>query len=209
MVAECLVTDATGPLVPAKGARFRLAVQAPDRLRVDVAANGAVLTACRNGTELWAVPAETMGALAASAGLDGGRKSEANPVSPPLVPLALDTKMLAFLPLVFDVKDLGIEEGSSLRMLQFALLPDVRNAIKAPDFTARAWIAPDYRPVRVAIESTGYAIDLQVEKINFADRLPEAAWQPDEGSQPLELPAAALNALFEKMLESGSASTRE
>lgn len=201
MVAECLVTDATGPLAPAKGARFRIAVQAPDHLRVDVAANGTILTACRNGNEVWALPAEPMGALAKAAGLELGKQNAMNGTSPPLVPLALDAKMLAFLPLVFDVKDLGFQDEPRLRMLKFGLLPDVRNAIKAPDFTARTWIASDYRPARVAIESAGYAIDLQVDKINFADRLPGAAWQPADGETPLKLPASALNDLFQKMLE--------
>ena len=200
MVAECLVTDASGPLAPAEGVRFRLAVQAPDHLRIDVAANGTILTACRNGNEVWALPAETMGALAKAAGLEAGKQGPADESTPPLVPIALDAKMLAFLPLVFDVKDLGYENDPPLRVLEFALLPDARNAIKAPEFTARAWIASDYRPARIAIQSAGYAIGLQVEKINFADRLPDAAWQPPEGSEPSKLPATALNDLFQKML---------
>lgn len=201
MVAECLVTEATGPLAPAKGARFRLAVQAPDHIRVDVAVNGTVLTACRNGAEVWALPAEPMGALAKAAGLDMKKQGATDGALPPLVPLALDAKMLAFLPLVFDVRDLGYENEPPLRVLKFGLLPDVRNAIKAPEFTVRAWIAADYRPALIAIESAGYAIDVHVDKINFADRLPDTAWLPPEGSAPLKLPAVALNDLFQKMLD--------
>lgn len=201
LVAECLVTDATGPLAPAKGVRFRLAVQAPDHLRVDVAANGNILTACRNGSEVWALPAEPMGTLAKAAGVEAGKRGTTDGPSPPLVPLALDAKMLAFLPLVFDVKDLGYEKEPPLRVLKFGLLPDVRNSIGAPEFTARTWIAQDYRPARIAIESAGYAIDLQVDKINFAERLPDSAWLPPEGSDPLKLPAGALNDLFQKMLD--------
>ncbi len=196
LVAECQVADATGALSPARGTRFRLALQAPDRMRVDVVRPNEKLTACRNGNELWAVPADPMRALAQAAGLPASATPDST--SPPLVPLALNPQMLAFLPIIFDVKDLGTENGQ--RILQFALLPEIRQSIQAEAFTGRAWVGDDYRPARIVIEGPGYSLDIRIDKLDFADRLAATAWQPDDGQDVLRLPASALNGLFENML---------
>lgn len=195
LVAECQVADATGALSPARGTRFRLALQAPDRLRVDVVRANEKLTACRNGNELWAVPADPMRGLAQAAGLP---TTSDNSAAPPLVPLTLDPQMLAFLPVVFDVKDLGTENDQ--RILQFGLLPQVQQSLQAEAFTGRAWIGDDYRPARIIIDGPGYSLDIRIDKLDFADRLDAAAWQPDNGQDVLRLPASALNGLFENML---------
>jgi len=198
-VAECTVTGATGRLVPALGIRLRIAMQSPDRLRLDVVTNGNLLTACRNGKELWATPAGPMRSLAEAAGIDT-TKTVPDTVSVPLVPISLNAQMLAFLPIVFDVKDLGPEADPPQRVLEFGLLPEVRDAIKAPPFSAKAWIGPDGRPARVAVGGEDYSLDLKVDKLDFAGELAPTAWEPPEGTEALRLPASALNDLFEKML---------
>lgn len=201
MVAELAVTGASGKLAAAQGARLRLALQSPDRLRADLAHSGALLTACRDGRELWAAPPALMSKLAEAAGLDtDNTKPDAQ--SLPLVPLALDAQMLAFLPVVFDVKDLGTEEiaGVPHRVLQFGILPELRKAMQGSEFDARAWIADDFKPRRVVVTGPDYSLDLAVDKLTFAEKLPPAAWQPAEGQDVLRLPASSLNALFEKML---------
>jgi hypothetical protein len=206
MVAECRVKEGTGPLAAAAGTRFRLALQSPDRVRLDVVRDGsaAPLTACRDGKELWAVPAEPMTALAQAAGLDTA-KSTPDATSPPLIPLALNAQMLSFLPLVFDVKDLGMEENPTPhRVLEFGLLPQLRDAIKAENFTGRAWIGNDDRPSRVVIITEQGEIDLEIEKLDFAGELSPSAWQPTPDQEALRLPASALNELFDKMLGSAT-----
>lgn len=200
IVAECTVTDATGRLAAAKGARFRIALQSPDRLRVDVSAQGAVLTACRDGNTVWALPAEPMSALASAAGIDLSTATEAGRPAPPLVPLALNAQMLAFLPVVFDVKDRGFEENPRRRVLEFGLLPEVRDAIGAEDFSAGAWIGDDFRPSRLTIRGGDYTLDIKVDKLDYAGSLPPTAWQPPADAQPLRLPAAAIYEVFEEML---------
>lgn len=201
MVAECRINSGTGPLAAAAGTRLRIAVQAPDRFRVDVVRDGlpSPLTACRDGKGLWAVPAGPMTALARAAGLDTDQRAP-DTVSPPLVPLAFDAQMLAFLPVVFDVRDLGVEENPRRRILEFGLLPQLREAIKAEEFTGRAWIAEDDRPARLVLTTARGEVDLQIEKLAFADQLAATAWQPAEGQEALRLPASALNELFEKMV---------
>jgi hypothetical protein len=201
MVAECTVTDASGKLAAAQGAKLRLALQAPDRLRADVAYGGQVLTACRAGREMWAAPAGPMRALAAAAGIDT-KDTEPDKTSPPLIPLALDPQMLVFLPVVFDVKDLGRENigETSHRVLQIGLLPELQKAAKAEDFTARAWIGPDYRPRRISVAGADYSLEVELDKLTFAGRLPDTAWEPAEGTEVLKLPASAVSEIFEKML---------
>ena len=196
LVAECQVAEATGPLAPARGTRFRLALQAPDRMRVDVIRTNEKLTACRNGTELWAVPAESMRTLAQAAGLPTSPATDS--AATPLVPLALNPQMLAFLPAVFDVKDLGMENGQ--RILQFGLLPEIQQSIQAEAFTGRAWIGDDYRPARIVIDGPGFSLDIRIDKLGYAEQLAATAWQPDAGQDALRLPASALNGLFENML---------
>jgi hypothetical protein len=201
MVAECSVGEATGRLAAARGMKLRLAVQAPDHLRVDLAYNGMVLTACRAGQELWAAPAAAMRSLAEAAGIDV-EKNAPDSTSPPLIPLALDPQMLVFLPVVFDVQDLGMEDiaGSPHRGLRFGLMPELKKSIKAQDFDARAWINGQYQPRRVTVEGADYSLEVNVDKINFAPQLPATAWEPSENQEVLRLPASALNELFEKML---------
>lgn len=206
MVAECLVNGGSGPLAAAAGTRLRLAVQAPDRFRIDLVREGSttLFTACRNGKELWAVPAEPMTVLAQAAGFDTTDQAP-DTTSPPLIPLALDPQMLSFLPLVFEVKDLGTEENPQRRVLQFGLLPQLREAIKAEEFTGRAWIGEDRRPTRLVVTTPQGELDLKIEKLDFAGELAASAWQPSEGQEALRLPASSLNGLFEKMLGAGAA----
>jgi hypothetical protein len=201
MVVECTVGEATGRLAAANGMKMRLAVQAPDHLRVDLAYNGTVLTACRAGKELWATPAAPMRSLAQAAGIDVG-KSAPDSTSPPLIPLALDPQMLVFLPVVFDVKDLGMEDinGTAHRGMQFGLMPELKKSIKAEDFDARAWINTEFQPRRVTVEGADYSLQVEVDKISFAPQFPPTVWQPAENQDVLRLPASALNELFEKML---------
>lgn len=206
MVAECLVNGGSGPLAAAAGTRLRLAVQAPDRFRIDLVREGSttLFTACRNGKELWAVPAEPMTVLAQAAGFDTTDQAP-DTTSPSLIPLALDPQMLSFLPLVFEVKDLGTEENPQRRVLQFGLLPQLREAIKAEEFTGRAWIGEDRRPTRLVVTTPQGELDLKIEKLDFAGELAASAWQPSEGQEALRLPASSLNGLFEKMLGAGAA----
>jgi hypothetical protein len=140
-----------------------------------------------------------MSVLAQAAGI-GAKQSAPDTASPPLLPIALDPQMLSFLPLVFDVKDLGKEQNPQRRVLEFGLLPQLREAIKAEDFTGRAWIGDNDKPTRLVLTTSQGEIDLEIEKLDFTDQLAATAWQPAQGQEALRLPASALNEVFEKML---------
>lgn len=199
LVAECLVSAGTGSLASAQGIRFRIAIQAPDRIRVDVVRDDTRLTACRDKRELWAAPEAPMRALAEAAGIDLSKTSpDTAPV--PLLPIALDARMLAFLPVIFDVKEVDGEQSPPMRVLEFALLRELRETIKVDEFTGRAWIGGDHKPSRLLFSTPQGSLDIAVEKLEFVEKLPSGAWQPDEGMTPLRLPASALSPLFEKML---------
>ena len=200
-VAECVVESASGKLAAAEGMRLRLALQSPDHLRADLAYNGQLLTACRAGKELWALPEAPLRALAVAAGIDV-EETQPDQSSPPLIPVALSPQLLVFLPAVFDVKDLGTEDiaGTQHRVIEFGLIPELRKAIKAEPFTARVWLDAENHPRRVVVSGDDYTIQVGVDKLTFAQQLPTEAWQPSAEQKPLRLPASALNELFEKML---------
>ncbi|MFM7374385.1 MAG: hypothetical protein ACKO39_04455, partial [Chthoniobacterales bacterium] len=84
--------------------------------------------------------------------------------------------------------------------LEFGLLEELRKAIKAEPFEARAWIGNDNRPRRVTVSGKDYSIQVDVERLDFAGQFPDKVWQPAEDQQVLRLPASSLNELFEKML---------
>ena len=201
MVAECSVEEAAGRLAAAQGMKLRLALEGPDHLRADLAYNGTLLSVCRDDQQLWAAPAEAMRALAEAAGLDVENDGP-DQTPTPLLPATLDPQMLVFLPMVFQVKDMGMEniEGSPHRLLQLQLLPELAKTMRMEDLEAQVWIGPDYQPRRVLIRSRDYSLKLGIEKINFTDRLSPSAWQPSQGKKVLLLPASALNTLLQKML---------
>jgi hypothetical protein len=93
-----------------------------------------------------------------------------------------------------------MEKDPQRRVLQFALLPQLREAMQAEEFSGRAWIGADDRPVRLVLTTPRGEVDLEIEKLDFASQLAATAWQPSEGQEALRLPASALNELFEKML---------
>lgn len=200
-VIEGTVSGATGVTSAAQGMQIRLAVQHPDSLRADVASNGQILTACRTGRELWATPEEPAKALAQAAGIALDNTAP-DAESTPLVPLALDAKILALLPAAFDVKDEGNEdiEGAPHRVLRFSLLPNLRKASTIPAFEARVWIHDNHQPRRLAIKGADYSIQIEIARLSFAPRFPDKAWQPEENQSVLRLPASVLNNLLGKML---------
>jgi len=204
MVAECRVTGGSGPLQAAQGTRFRLALQSPDRLRIDVVRDGQVLTACRDGDQAWAAPAEAMRALFGATGFDPSAAPAAP--APPLVPFALNPQMLAFLPAVFDVQDQGMEEDR--RVLDFGLLPQLRQTAPGAGFTGRAWIGGDYRPARLQLTLEGQSLDLAIEQLEFPRELAASAWQPPADREVLRFPASALNEVFDKMIAAPAAARR-
>ena len=99
-----------------------------------------------------------------------------------------------------DEKQDGAESPKKKGGMKFALMPELKKSIKAEDFDARAWINSEYQPRRVTVQGADYSLEVEVEKMNFAAKLPATAWEPAENQKTLRLPASALNELFEKML---------
>lgn len=200
MVAECTATGGTGALAAANGTHFRIALQSAERVRIDVVRDGTKLTACRHGGEFWAAPAAAFRPLLEAAGIELG-SSDGEQTPAPLVPVALHPQMLAFLPMVFDVKDLGLEETpSKQRVLEFGLLPAITEAVQARPFTGRAWIGGDYRPSRLLIAVDDGTLEIVVDRLDYAESLPDTAWEPPADEDVLRLPSGAFNDVFEAMI---------
>lgn len=201
MVAEGQVIDGSGPLAAAKDTRFRVAWQSPDRVRVDVVRGGTKITACREGDEIWAAPAETVRPLLQAAGLattnPPATETSAIPPSPGIYP-GIDPQMLAFLPALFDVQDQGTDQN--LRVLDFTVLPQLQQMIPIPNFRGRAWIGSNDRPQRLSLAAAGETIDIRIDQLEFPQKLSAGAWQPAANEDALRLPAANFDALLGALL---------
>lgn len=199
MVAEGVVSDGSGPLAAAKDTRFRVAWQSPDRVRLDVVRGGTKITACRDGAEIWAAPAETVRPLLLAAGLDPSAPNTPAGVSAPtLLPTGLDPQMLAFLPALFDVQDQGTDQN--LRVLDFGMLPQLQQMIPMPDFRGRAWIGQDYRPQRLSFAAAGETVQIDISSLEFPQKLSPSAWQPSANEEALRMPASTFDALLPALL---------
>ena len=93
-----------------------------------------------------------------------------------------------------------IRQTRTRRLYNRGNMKQLREAIKAEDFTGRAWIGDGDKPTRLVLTTSQGEIDLEIEKLDFTDQLAATAWQPTEGQKALRLPASALNEVFEKML---------
>ena len=199
MVAEGQVIDGSGRLVAAKDTRFRLAWQSPDRVRIDVVRGGTKITACREGDEIWAAPAETVRPLLQAAGLDPSTtNSSASETTTMPLPAGLDPQMLAFLPALFDVQDQGTDQN--LRVLDFSVLPQLQQMIPIPNFRGRAWIGSDNRPQRLSFAAAGETIDIRIDQLEFPQKLSPGAWQPAADEEALRIPVANFDALLGALL---------
>ena len=199
MVAEGVVSDGSGPLAVAKDTRFRVAWQSPDRLRLDVVRGGTRITACRDGAEIWAAPAETVRLLLQAGGFDPSATDTPAGVSAPrLLPTSLDPQMLTLLPALFDVQDRGTDQN--LRVLDFGMLPQLRQMIPAPDFRGRAWIGRDYRPQRLSFAAAGETVQIDIGSLEFPHKVSEGAWQPSANEETLRFPASKFDMLLPALL---------
>lgn len=201
MVAEGTVTDGSGPLAAAKDTRFRVAWQSPDRIRLDVVRGGTKITACRDGAEIWAAPAETVRPLLQAAGLDPSPSATNTPAgvgTTTLLPTGLDPQVLALLPALFDVQDQGTDQN--LRVLDFGMLPQLQQMISMPDFRGRAWIGRDYRPQRLSFAAAGETVQIDISSLEFPQKLSDGAWQPSANEEALRLPTSTFNTLLPTLL---------
>ncbi len=174
-----------------KNVQADVAIEFPNKLRLHGPVLGETVTIVRDGEKIWIYPGGKARAL-----LDAGVESGALP------PPAKETKLsdfqlpipedqLVFLPVLFEVKDLGNDplDGIECRVLDFSLRPEVARSIGAPGWVGRIWIKPDSTPVRLTLARSGWNVVLRIERSSFSATLPESLWKPsaEEADDVLQL----------------------
>jgi len=162
------------------GLSVELAVQYPDKLRLRAPVLGEELTICRHGQEVWAYPGAKAAALLDAA--SAGRKLPKPDPSVRLAPFALPIpeKQLALLPVLFQVKDVGVAslDGEPCRVLDLFLMPELARSLREKDSAARVWVRGDGKPARLSVARAGWQIAVRFDRVEFSKTLPPETWQP-------------------------------
>ena len=171
------MTDVPPDLI---GSKAELAVQYPDKLRLHLPVLGEDVTICRNGEELWAYPGSKVEALLAVASAakklpKPDRKFRLEPFQ-----LPIPEKQFVFLPVLFQVKDIGSEslDGEPCRVLDLFLMPELAKSLKAQGWAARVWARSDAKPARLSVAKPGWNLVVRFEQVEFAPKLPDSTWEP-------------------------------
>jgi hypothetical protein len=171
------------------GARVDLALQYPDKLRVQAPILGEQLTIARYGQKLWVTPADKAAALIEAADAAGKlpKPDKKFRLAPFELPIA--ENQLVFLPALLQVREAGVEvlDGEPCRVLDLSLMPEVARALKAESWAARVWVKADGTPARVTVARGAWTATVRFESVRFQPALPAETWQPAAGEEALQL----------------------
>jgi hypothetical protein len=182
-----------GTDIPAefRGAKAEITFQSPDRLKLSGPLFGREFTLARYRERVWIHPAGPARAL-----LDATEQGASLPPPEKKFKLAdfelpIPEKQLAFISVLFDVKDLGFDEvdGVECRALDLRLMPALADSLKSKGWAARLWVKPDYKPARITLARKGWHIVLRIDELLISGKLPGATWQPtaEQAAETLDL----------------------
>lgn len=164
------------------GVTVRLAVQFPDKVRIEVPVLGENVVVCREGDRVWAVPGAKIEYLLQQFGVTPARRAKS---STP-IPLPITAQQAIFLPALFTVERADVAEveeidGVPHRVLTAGLMPELARVANAKDFRARVWVASNYAPRRVELRSGNFNGVVDVKEMVFSRDLPASTWDKPEG----------------------------
>lgn len=159
----------------AKGQTLTIALQSPDKLRVDLQLPSGAVTVCRNSQEIWATPGSFINALLATQTLP-----KADPdfrLSKFTLPVT--EKQLVLLPALFKVRDRGDEAlgGENCMVLDLTFMPELAKSLKAEDWVARLWVRANYQVAKIELARPKWNIIATVKSLDYAPSLPPGTWQ--------------------------------
>jgi hypothetical protein len=174
-----------------QGQAVHVALMSPDKLLVQAPIAGKVLTVCRDGDDLWAMPGSQLQAmLGLYASPEPGKKKKKRKEPKLLVPLMLPVSRnaLVFLPILFQVTDGGMATigTTSCRVLDVQLMQQLEKSLHAEGWSARMWIGPDYSIMQIALTGPDWNGTVAVDKFALPPTLPESTFQP-QGTDVLRL----------------------
>jgi len=166
------------------GVTVDLALQAPNKLRLEAPVLGERLTICRRGQEIWVYPREKLKAVIAAAGKD--KQLPPPDKSYELAPfrLPIPEKQLVFLPVLFQAKHAGMQTvgDKPCQVLDLQLMPELARALESEEsqrWSARLWVDAEQKPARLVVQRPGWSITLRFEEVTFAPSLPKSTWRPN------------------------------
>jgi hypothetical protein len=174
-----------------RGVKAELALQAPDKLRLQGPLLGERFTMVRDDEKVWIAPGAVAKALldAAVAGKTLPKADKKFKLGEFKLPFP--EKQLKLLTALFSVKDLGFDvvDGIECRVLDVTLMPELASSIDAEGWVGRLWVKPDYKPLRLTLARKGWSMVLRFDEVQFAKSLPESTWAPgsEEAGDVLEL----------------------
>jgi hypothetical protein len=164
-----------------QGASLKVQIQYPGRIRVEAPVLGETLTVCRNGNEVWAMPGSKIQFLLGQF----KEKPRAQQKNGAPLTLPFTAQQAVLLPALFqlertaEIADVG---GSSCRVIEGGLMPEIAKAAKAEDFSAKLWICSEYTPKRIDIHRSDFAMSFLIEELTYSAGFPPATWQPPAGA---------------------------
>ncbi len=172
---------ATGALESAAGEAAQLKIEVPDHLKFIAPWGGEQVTLVRRGPELWAFPGGRLKALLA----DPAMVKHLPPPDPKfkLQPLHLPIpeKQLAFLPVLFSVRDGGMSalDGEECRVLDVGVTPALSKSLAMREgTTARLWVGDAYRLAKLQLQTGETSVVLQVAEMKLLRTFPKEEWLP-------------------------------
>lgn len=157
-----------------------LALQYPDKIKLHAPLLGDEITLCRNGQDLWAYPGAKVDALLKDGAL--GKKLPPAESNGPLGPfeLPIPEKEIVLIPVIFKVKDVGVEtvDDARCRVLDLYLMPELAHSLKAEGWASRVWVRDDGAPARISFAKPGWQIAVRFQHVEFSPKLPPQTWQP-------------------------------
>lgn len=173
------------------GAKVQVALQRPDKLRLEFLFQGEPITIGRQGNRLWAHPGGKVDFILRQL---AGEVPEPETLMPRLE-IGLPKKQLVFLPALFQVRDLGEEVvgAESCRVLELKLMPELARSAKLDQWVAKLWVRADYKPAALELIGPEWRLEVGFNHLEFTPALPPETWQPTPGqaSDLFELKAPA------------------
>jgi hypothetical protein len=174
-----------------QGQAVHVALMSPDQLLVQAPIAGQILTLCRDGDDLWAMPGSQLQAMLDQYGSPApGKKKKKHKEPKALGPLMLPVsqKALVFLPILFQVADGGTATvgATTCRVLDVQLMQQLEKSLHAEGWSARLWVAPDYSIVQIALTGPDWSGTIAIDKLTLPPTLPDSTFQP-QGTDVLKL----------------------
>jgi hypothetical protein len=164
------------------GARVRLVLARPDRLRVEGRLGVQEVIVCRTGDTIWAWPGSQIEPLLGEA---SGKKYSSKPLGKWKLPVA--DSQAVFLPallLVEDVAAAANANGQVCRVLDIGLMPELARQSGLDGWRVRTWINTDgYKPVRISVRGPDWTGILNIDQLEFLESTPDDWWKPTEAQE--------------------------